>query len=298
MGGVDAGIDHRDQHLVALGERVRLRQAELVGRILPWTLRDGLLGRRRFAARARLLLRLLLLRGVNVVRLHILDQAVGFERANDLRHRTPVLDLPAKERGAGRQREQLDPVEPMPQRQRIDGLRRQAGRELDHDLIRHVAPLTGGRHAACGPASLSAGRTAAAGIGDAQRRRLGGAEHRRGDGADERRRADDDRNDRPFGRARPVRTISAAAIAVARDGSTTAAAAPDRGFFPVELLAAGIDDAGGAAIAAVADREVPTAAAPPEACGVGGRDANDTAAAITASASGNRASDAIRPVDE
>ena len=35
MGGIDAGIDHRDQHLLALGERVGLRQAKLGEGILP-----------------------------------------------------------------------------------------------------------------------------------------------------------------------------------------------------------------------------------------------------------------------
>jgi hypothetical protein len=186
----------------------------------------------------------------------------------------------------------------MPQRQRIDGLRRQAGRELDHDLIRHVAPLTGGRHAACGSASLSAGRAAAAGIGDAQRRRLGGAEHRRGDGADERRRADDDRNGRPFGRTRPVRTISAAAIAVARDGSATAAAAPDRGFFfQSSFLLPGLMMLAGPRLPPLPIERCPPPPPRPKPA-ASAAVTHDTAAVITANASGNRASDAIRPVDE
>ena len=47
MGRVDAGIDHRDQDIVALGERMRLRQLQLGQRILRGITHGGRRGLRR-----------------------------------------------------------------------------------------------------------------------------------------------------------------------------------------------------------------------------------------------------------
>ena len=136
MRGVDAGIDDGDEARGAGRQPVGLRQIELIHGIL---LHQPGRARRSNA----------LLQGEAVVRLRRPHAAVGFERANDVGHRTRIGDPPAVEGGAGEPDAfGLQAHQAVPARQRVERLRRERGRQRDHHLIGHVAPLANGRNAA------------------------------------------------------------------------------------------------------------------------------------------------------
>src|SRR5262245_16903612 len=116
MSEVDAGVDHRDQHLVALGELMRLPQAQLRQRVLS---RVALAERR---GGWRLALgRQLLLEPVDVVWLRGQNDAFGLQGADDRGHGAPVGNRPAGH-GDVVGGEGCDAVEPQPTAERVDGL--------------------------------------------------------------------------------------------------------------------------------------------------------------------------------
>ena len=81
---VDAGIDHRNQHIVAFGERVRLRQMQLGEFVL------------RGIAFAFWLS--LCLKGKQIIRLRRRDEPVALQRAHNRGDRATVRDAPAVQR--------------------------------------------------------------------------------------------------------------------------------------------------------------------------------------------------------
>jgi len=116
MSEVDAGIDHRDQHLVALSELVRLPQAQLGRRVLPRVALAEERGGRRLALGRQLLLEL-----VDVVWLRGQNDAFGLQGVDDRRHGAPVGNPPAGH-GDVVGGEGCDAVEAQPPTERVDGL--------------------------------------------------------------------------------------------------------------------------------------------------------------------------------
>ena len=137
MRDVDAGIDHRDPHVVALGHRMRFRQTQLADGILA-----GIVPRR-----------VGLLQGEAIVALHRADAAVSQQLPRHRIDRAAVRNAPA-EHGRADQRKilQFHARQTMPLRER-NGLRLGHGAvDLDDDLARHeVSGSDRGRAALRGP---------------------------------------------------------------------------------------------------------------------------------------------------
>ncbi len=82
MIGIDAGVDHRHQHVIAHGESVRLRQMQLGEQILRLAAFAG-----RVAAA--------LAGGEQIIGLRRRYDPVGFKRAHHGRHRAAIRNTPA-----------------------------------------------------------------------------------------------------------------------------------------------------------------------------------------------------------
>ncbi len=137
MGGVDLGIDHRDQHAIAARQLVCRREVELLRRILIVV--DGLL----------LVLRQL----IDVVGLNAGDDPVGrADVADHVLDRGAAIDVPAVQRAAGK----ADADGLLPRHGVVGGnllkdlLGHVRGNVEDH-LGRHEAGLANRRQVAAGP---------------------------------------------------------------------------------------------------------------------------------------------------
>ena len=152
MPGVHAGIDHRDQDVVALGQAVRLLQPQLGQRVLrriaaerrerAGSRRDRGRSRRRGGGRRkrRGLFNCLLRGGVEVVRLSGAQLDFTLQPCKHHAHRPPVDDTGAEEgRARALQADRVETGEPMALRQRDDRLRRKIAGELEHHFVRHEA---------------------------------------------------------------------------------------------------------------------------------------------------------------
>ncbi len=136
MIGVHAGIDHRHQHLVALGEPVRLRQPQLG----EFVLRGVAFGHG---------VALNLLQREQIIRLRRCDDPIGFQYAHHRGDRAAVGNPPAEQGGAGQlERLGFDAGEPIAALQRVDLLRTDGIGDFDHHFVGHQPPLIGRRRTA------------------------------------------------------------------------------------------------------------------------------------------------------
>ena len=136
--GLDFGIDHRDRHVFAGGDLLRLFDMQCAQRVLRIVARTG-------AGLARLVLH-----GEQVIGLRVRDDDLILQRRHEARHRIAGGDTPAIEGGAPEQREALR----IELRQTEctgepgDRLWRDARLEFDQHLVGHEPAFTGWRNAA------------------------------------------------------------------------------------------------------------------------------------------------------